>query len=110
MKIAFVSHVLPPSWSGQSVMIGRIFRAVVPDEYCLISTENYQDKKNQTTDHLPGRYYVLPQEPKVIGSGSRWILTLLRAFLRGQNIARIVKQEKSITIVAASGNLIDIPA
>jgi glycosyltransferase involved in cell wall biosynthesis len=111
MKIALVSHVLPPSWSGQSVMIGRIFHGVPPSEYCLISTENYQSKKNQNVEHLPARYYVLPPEPKMIGSGERhWILTWVRALFRGLNIARIVKKEGSTTVIAASGNLIDIPA
>ena len=111
MKIALVSHVLPPSWSGQSVMIGRIFRGVPPDEYCLISTENYQNEKNQNIGCLPGKYYALPPEPKIFGSGGgHWILTLARAFFRGLNIARILKKEKSRAVIAASGNLIDIPA
>jgi glycosyltransferase involved in cell wall biosynthesis len=110
MKIALVSHVLPPSWSGQSVMIGRILRGVSPEEYCLISTENYQNELSQNTERLPGRYYVLPPEPKIVGSESHWILALLRAFLRGRNIARILGKEKSTAVIAASGNLIDIPA
>lgn len=111
MKIALVSHVLPPSWSGQSVMIGRILRGISPDEYCLISTENYQDEKNQNTGHLPGKYYQLPPEPQLRGSqGHHWILTWMRAFFRGRNISKIVRREKSTAVVAASGNLIDIPA
>src|SRR5215208_7987904 len=111
MKIAVVSHVLPPSWSGQSVMIGRILRGVSPDEYCLISTENYQNEKKQNTGHLPGKYYALPPEPKIFGfAGGHWILTWARAFFRGLKIAGILKKEKSTAVIAASGNLIDIPA
>jgi glycosyltransferase involved in cell wall biosynthesis len=111
VKFAFVSHVLPPSWSGQSVMIGRILRNISPAQYCLISTENYQNEKDQNTGFLPGKYYFLPNEPKFLKLGTKyWIMSWLRAFFRGMNIARIVHQEKCDIIVAASGNLIDIPA
>ena len=111
MKIAFVSHVLPPSWSGQSVMIGRILKNVPPEQYCLISTENYQKEKDRNTGFLPGKYYALPKELIILRLGAKyWIMNWLRAFFRGASIARIVKKEKCDIIVAASGNLIDIPA
>jgi len=111
VKIAFVSHVLPPSWSGQSVMIGRILKNVPPEQYCLISTENYQKEKDRNTGFLPGKYYALPKELIVLRLGAKyWIMNWLRAFFRGASIARIVKKEKCDIIVAASGNLIDIPA
>ena len=111
MKIAFVSHVLPPSWSGQSVMIGRILRNVPAEKYCLISTENYQNEKDQNTGYLPGKYYALPKEPKLFRYGNKyWIFNWVRAFIRGIHIAKIAKKEKSDVIIAASGNLIDIPA
>jgi glycosyltransferase involved in cell wall biosynthesis len=111
LKIAFVSHVLPPSWSGQSVMIGRILRNVPAEEYCLISTENYQNKNDQNVEHLPGKYYTLPKEPMIIRGGKKyWIINWVRAFIRGVNIAKISRKEKCDVIIAASGNLIDIPA
>jgi glycosyltransferase involved in cell wall biosynthesis len=111
VKIAFVSHVLPPSWSGQSVMIGRILKNLSPEHYCLISTENYQNERDRNTGFLPGKYYTLPREPRILKLGAKyWITNWLRASLRGVSIARIVKQEECDIIVAASGNLIDIPA
>ena len=111
MKIALVSHVLPPSWSGQSVMISRILRNVPAEEYCLISTENYQNEKDQNTEYLPGKYYALPPEPKILRGGKNyWIMNWIRAYFRGANIAKIVIQENCDIIIAASGNLIDIPA
>jgi glycosyltransferase involved in cell wall biosynthesis len=111
VKFAFVSHVLPPSWSGQSVMIGRILKNVSPEQYCLISTENYQNEKDRNTGFLAGKYYALPKELIILKLGTMyWIMNWLRAFIRGVGIARIVKQEKCDIIVAASGNLIDIPA
>jgi glycosyltransferase involved in cell wall biosynthesis len=111
MKIAFVSHVLPPSWSGQSVMIGRILRNIPSTQYCLISIENYRDENEGNIGYLPGKYFVLPKDPEIFyRRANNWILSWLRAFFRGVNIARIVKREKCDIIVAASGNLIDIPA
>ncbi len=109
MKFAFVSHVLPPSWSGQSVMIGRILKNIPSQQYCLISTENYQGEKDGNTGVLPGKYYTLPREPKIFRSGY-WLMNWLGVLMRGASIARIVKQEKCDVIVAASGTLIDIPA
>src|SRR5271157_3772007 len=106
MKMAFVSHVLPPSWSGQSVMIGRIFKNVSTEKYCLISTEKYLNEKDQNTGYLPGKYYVLPKETKIIRGGYKyWIVNWVMAFMRGVNIAKIAKQENSDVIIAASGNL-----
>lgn len=92
-------------------MIGRILRNVSPEQYCLISTENYQKEKDRNTGFLPGNYYALPNELIILKLGAKyWIVNWLRAFIRGAGIARIVKKEKCDIIVAASGNLIDIPA
>ncbi|MFH1523474.1 MAG: glycosyltransferase [Chloroflexota bacterium] len=111
MKFVIVSHVLPPAWSGQAVMIGRILKNVPPAQYCLISTENYQNAQDGNTGSLPGKYYVLPKEPGFLRVGTgHWTVDWLCAFFRGMNIARIVRREKCDIVVAASGNLIDIPA
>ena len=92
-------------------MIGRILKNVSPEQYCLISTENYQNEKDRNTGFLPAKYYALPREPKILKLGAKyWVMNWLRAFIRGVGIARIAKQEKCDIIVAASGNIIDIPA
>ncbi len=111
MKIAFVSHVLPPSWSGQSVMIGRILKNISPTLYCLILTEDFQNEKDKNIEVLPGKYCILPKEPRLFRLGVKyWFINWFRAFFRGACIACIVKLENCDVIVAASGNLIDIPA
>ena len=41
-KTAIVSHVLPPSPSGQAVVLYRLLEGMPPDRYCLISRERYE--------------------------------------------------------------------
>jgi glycosyltransferase involved in cell wall biosynthesis len=92
-------------------MIGRILSNIPPEQYCLVLTDNYQSEKDRNTGFLPGSYYALPNELIILKLGAKyWIMNWLRAFVRGASIARIVKKEKCDIIVAASGNLIDIPA
>jgi glycosyltransferase involved in cell wall biosynthesis len=111
MKIAFVSHVLPPSWSGQSVMIGRILRQISPTFYCLIRTEKIQSDIGRNIEILPSKVFTLIKEPNNIKNYEKsWIINWIRSFYRGICIARIVAREKCDTIIAASGNIIDIPA
>ena len=116
LKFAFVSHVLPPSWSGQAVMIGRILRGMAPDRYCLLSRQKYEMDKDQENyiERLPGEYYYLPfafQNP-----GHTNYVTMMRAntllgvLRRGWKIARILKLERCDTVVAGTGDVIDLPA
>lgn len=119
MKFALVSHVLPPSWSGQAVMIYRLLQGLDPDDYCLISRQNYSAVvcQDSYTSRLSGRYYQLPSEFE-IRRGNRFGLVrwrrgfnvLLGAVLRGRHIAHIAKHEKCTAVVACTGDLIDIPA
>jgi glycosyltransferase involved in cell wall biosynthesis len=111
MKVALVSHVLPPLWSGQAVMIGRILRNLSSDSYCLISSENYQVDKNNNSEALPAKSYVLPMEPPSLCGSNVGLLThWARAYYRGANIAGIVKKEMCDVLVAATGDLVNIPA
>jgi glycosyltransferase involved in cell wall biosynthesis len=116
LKFALVSHVLPPSWSGQAVMIGRLLRGVDPGRYCLISRQNYELNESQEDfiERLPGKYYHLPHELRIGGrlhsSLMMWADTLLGACLRGWNIARILRRECCAAVVVGTGDVIDLPA
>jgi glycosyltransferase involved in cell wall biosynthesis len=119
MKFALVSHVLPPSWSGQAVMIYRLLQGLDPDDYCLISRQNYGADTHQQnySGRLPGTYYTLPPEFQIT-RGNRFGLARLRKLinvpvgvtLRGRQIASIVKREKCGALVACTGDLLDPPA
>jgi len=109
-----VSHVLPPSWSGQAVVIYRLLRDLEPGSYCLISRQNCAPSgQEETSSGLPVPHYHLPAEFRIRGAGrlglevgSDW----LRTFQRARHIARIVKQERVEAVVACSGDLYDLPA
>ena len=110
-RFAFVSHILPPSWSGQAVVIGRLLRDLDPEQYCLISG---QDNRQQD-----GRINPLPGRCHHLGTGKN--LPKHRSFLRGTHIflsifqrgwktARILRDEKCRSAVVGTGDLADLPA
>ena len=70
-KFAVVSHVLPPSPSGQAVVLYRLLRDLDPHQHCLISTRNYDPSTSLAADNinpgavthrLNGPYYSIPLE------------------------------------------------
>jgi glycosyltransferase involved in cell wall biosynthesis len=114
---ALVSHVLPPSWSGQAVVLGRILANLEPDQYCLIATavppEGRVSRLSAPTGP-EGRRHAVAREPwpalwsvrGVLG----WLDTGLRIVVRGWKIARILESENCGVVLAATGDLVDLPA
>lgn len=110
-RFAFISHVLPPSWSGQAVVIGRLLRDLEPGSYCLISRQDNQQQGGQIRP-LPGRYHYLGAEKKIPKNRSvlRGINILLSIFQRGWKMARILVAEKCRSAIVGTGDLADLPA
>ncbi len=118
-KFALLSHVLPPSPSGQAVMLYRILSGLRGDEYYLIHSEA-SPQNEQVSQHLrlETRYYFLPVEPtssKPNRFGLWRIQSLINLFLhicvRTKNLINVIRQEPSTrALIACSGNLSDIPA
>jgi glycosyltransferase involved in cell wall biosynthesis len=119
-KISLLSHILPPSPSGQAVMLYRILSGVCQDEYYLIHSRIVpQDKPNENhIFDLRAQIYSLPAEPTLSrpkGFGLGRIRNLLNLFLhiyiRSKNIANVLRKEPETTaIIACSGDFVDIPA
>ena len=127
VKLAVLSHSLPPSPYGQATMLYRLLRNFDPNDYCLLSRENYdsfsyiQNTSSKSvptaSPRLPAKYYHLPQaiqlkrpnrlRLRVLREG---INVLLSVFQRARNIVRIIKEEKCGAILACSGDLYDLPA
>ena len=119
MKFALISHNVPPSGTGQSLVIYRMLRELDPEHYCLISTE--QHDANKPTDGpsqlLPCRYHYLPPSFR-FERGYRLGLRTLRESVNIQvavvdyrcRIADIVRREKCNAVVACTGDVTILPA
>ncbi len=117
MKFALISHVMPPSWSGQAMMLSRLLAGLDPDDFCLISAQPPVAAVDAYAQSLSARYYHLPHEI-FLNRGFRYGLQYVRRavnFLpglhrRARRIAEIVEREGCGAIVACSGDLEDLPA
>jgi glycosyltransferase involved in cell wall biosynthesis len=126
-KFAVLSHVLPPSSSGQAMVLFRLLKDLDPESYCLISQRNYSSGIYQSyTGRLPGRYNKILAELRFrnpvmfsrgllspIGSAIRLINALLAIVwipFRGMQIARILRKENCGAVVACTADWINIPA
>ncbi|HEX5709298.1 MAG TPA: hypothetical protein VFX96_18490, partial [Pyrinomonadaceae bacterium] len=118
MKFALISHVMPPSWSGQAMMLARLLARIDPQDYCLISAQApVADAEDAFAQALPARYYHLPHEI-ILNRGFRRGLQYVRRSVnftagvlkRARRIAEIVEREGCGAIVACSGDLEDLPA
>jgi glycosyltransferase involved in cell wall biosynthesis len=117
VKFALVSNSLPPAWSGQSVVIGRLLAPLAPDSYCLITQQPAASEREAWIAPLPGRCYHLPPEAALAGmsgpkAGPAMVLGGLAATIavRARRIARIARQERCAAIVGATADLANLPA
>lgn len=116
-KLALLSHILPPSPSGQPIVLHRVLRSLPPESYCLISVADYSQANENEQLRLPARYYHLPAEFQ-FKRPYRFRLyrirdalnILLQVFQRARRVAKIAKHEKCELIIACSGDVADIPA
>jgi glycosyltransferase involved in cell wall biosynthesis len=117
MKIAIVSHLLPPWPSGQAMMLYRLLRDVNPAGYCLITSQDL-DGIDQTYDskRLPAKYFQLSSRfdgwefrPLSWRDGVNMTFDMIS---RARQIAAIVKRERCDAVLScSSGNdLLDVPS
>lgn len=116
LPLAVLSHILPPSPSGQAVMLYRLLRDWDPKDYCLISRQNY-DEMTKEFDLLPGlsAQYCHLKPWFLFGRLNRFkilelVNLLLQTLLHAKGIVHIVKRERCSAIMACSGDLHDLPA
>jgi glycosyltransferase involved in cell wall biosynthesis len=124
-RFAVVSHYVPPSRFGQPRVLYRLLRHVPPGRYGLISTELY-NRDAPARDHdgpwLDGQYFHLdrglPWPQASYRRGFRYfprqVYTMLNlagaVFRRARDIEVIVASQSYETIVACSGDPVDLPA
>ena len=115
-KVAVISHVLPPSPSGQAVMLFRILSGMACDDFFLISRESIGTLKDIYFS-LKAGIFILPVEtnlcrPNIFGLVHICNLAniLVRILIRSKNILNIIRRESTSAIIACTGDLEDIPA
>jgi glycosyltransferase involved in cell wall biosynthesis len=119
-KFAVISHVLPPSPSGQAVALFRILASVPADAYYLVLSKGPSGPDPDGADdraRLPGRQYSLP--PRAAGKwpklpGLRLIGDIVRTAMHVRAIRKdvlaILRREPGTqAIIACSGDLATIP-
>jgi glycosyltransferase involved in cell wall biosynthesis len=117
MKFALLSHILPPSTSGQAVVIQRILRDFDPGDYCLISPESDAGAEESHPGRLKAKYYYLPP-PFRIQRGHRLGLVHLREGVNlplaiwqyAQLLRNIIESERCEAVVACTGDVTLLPA
>jgi glycosyltransferase involved in cell wall biosynthesis len=121
MKFALVSSILPPSASGQAMVLYRLLKGLKGKNYCLISQEDYGKPvpEHSYTERLPTTYYCLPVDT-VIWRGGRWhlpqraghVCIALGIISRARRIASIVRTELCEAVVACTGgwDCLNMPA
>lgn len=120
-KIALVSHALPPTTSVLTQVICRLFRGLSDQPYCLIRSGETPPNSHgvDAPCTLGGTALDIPRSPlwRTLGSRIDRFLELgmvstaplaIRSLAR--SIAAITSQERCQSIVAFSGDLLNLPA
>ena len=118
-RFAVLSHVLPPSPSGQAVMLYRILSEIDPNLYYLIDSRGESLLQIQPEAlRLPAKTYSLAPETLFSGPFIRFLAPLLsllklfsRIFKRAEQILTVLESEPATTaLIACTGDLLDLPA
>ncbi|MBC8509362.1 MAG: glycosyltransferase [Chloroflexi bacterium] len=111
MKFAVLSHVLPPSPSGQSVMLYRILSCIDSDDYYLITSQPQQSTSD--TFQLQSQIYTLSPEPTLrfgIQRIRNTVNLFVSIFARTRSLLELLRREPARALIACTGELVDIPA
>jgi len=118
-KFALVSLGLPPSQSGQSMVLYHLFKQFNPENYCLITLKNFHlyKKQGNCSTKLAAKYYFLPPDYQIIRLmlytaclfRSRLMLTIILNS-RTNYIKKILINERCEAVIGCTGDLFDPPA
>lgn len=118
-KIGIVSHILPPSPSGQAMVLYRLLNELPSDRYCLMSRENYNEREEDIHgfQRLSARYYHLRpvfQLPvlneSILFAFNICLNALPGIYSRANQIKKIIQQEECQLLIACTGDFYDLPA
>lgn len=113
-KFAVISVALPPTQSGQSMVLSHILKKTDPTDYCLISQKNFHlyHMVGTCSTRLPGRYFFLHPDYEIIRlvTGIADLLHLDFVFdlflaLRVRQIKKIIAREGVGVVVGCTSDL-----
>lgn len=116
LPLAVLSHIFPPSPSGQAVILYRLFKDWNSRDYFLLASRNLdvKTKKNELLPKMPAQYYYIESRMSLWGSSRIHFLDIANIFLqllhRIRSIMHIIRNNKCSAIMACSGDLYDLPA
>ncbi len=113
-KFAIVSHIVPPSYSGQAVMLYRLLKNFDPNDFLVIASSD-QAKNAISTKTLSSQHVILAPHKRlgpIFGFPLLKTFNFLRAIShRSSELIRILNKYPSIgTLVVCTGDFIDLPA
>lgn len=120
-KFAVVSPLLPPSKSGQPLVLNNLLRTFSPDDYCLVSEADYSDiRNNESSGKLDCKYFQIRfffNNHFFNRLVEKYLLKLffflpeshLENFIekRAKAIERILENENCEAVVACTGSIFD---
>ncbi|MBN1635047.1 MAG: glycosyltransferase [Deltaproteobacteria bacterium] len=118
-NFAILSHILPPSPSGQATVLYRLLHTLPTDAYCLISRQNYNGgmQSLHATAKLDVPYHYLKpafQFPSLkvgkLNVISGLLNNLAGIMSRATQLKHILKRTQSTLLLACTGDLYDLPA
>lgn len=119
MKLGIISIALPPSQSGQSVVLFQLLKNVKADSYFLITQKNINmyHLQGNCNEKLPAKYYFLQPDNQITQRIIQGLLFLrIERFLDGflnirkHQIKKILTKEGCNIAIACTGDLLDPPA
>lgn len=113
-RFAFCSRFLPPLWSGQAIVIGRLLANVDREKYCLI-TQPLDREKKKFQESAAALYYDLPSERTIPFLGrfstlAARINLYLSILQRAWAITKVVRRDRTKILIACTGDMADPPA
>jgi glycosyltransferase involved in cell wall biosynthesis len=118
-RFVLISLGLPPSQTGQSMVLFHLLRTLPPETYCLVTLRNFHLYRylESCSARLPARYYFLHPDYQfirlLVKAASRFSLKPLLSLvlkIRVRQIKKILRGEHAEVVVACTGDLFDPPA
>ena len=118
-KFALISLGLPPSQSGQSMVLYHLLKEFDPKKYCLITLKNFHLYKNlgNCSTQLRAKYFFLYPDYQIVrlmiktASLVRSALLLeIVLNLRIYQVEKILQKEQCKAVIGCTGDLFDPPA